>query len=353
MCGIVGYVGSKTARPSSSTGCASSSTAATTRRASPSTRAAASRSCAPSASSRTSTRRSKKNPLAGTTGHRPHALGDARPPERGERAPARRRAASPSSTTASSRTTSRFARELEAQRRQASRATPTPRSSRTSSTTRCKSGAHEPRRGRPRGARAGARRVRDRRRVAATRPTRSSSRRTTRRSSSASATARRCAASDIPALLAHTRDMIFLEDGEMAVLTRAGRRASTTLDGTPVDARAEAHRLVADAGREGRLQALHAQGDPRAAARHRGHAARPRRSRRARDVVAAEIGVTRRAREEASSASTSSPAARAPTPRWPAATGSSSSRASRRRSRSAARSATAIRSSSRTISSSP
>ena len=104
---------------------------------------------------------------------------------------------------------------------------------------------------------------------------------TTRRSSSASATARCSAASDIPALLAHTRDVIFLEDGEMAVLTRDGRARSRRSTATPVHARAEAHRLVADPGREGRLQALHAQGDPRAAARDRGHAARPRRSRRA------------------------------------------------------------------------
>ena len=41
------------------------------------------------------------------------------------------------------------------------------------------------------------------------------------------------AASDIPALLAHTRDVIFLQDGELAVLTRASARI-TTLEGTPV-----------------------------------------------------------------------------------------------------------------------
>jgi glucosamine--fructose-6-phosphate aminotransferase (isomerizing) len=40
-------------------------------------------------------------------------------------------------------------------------------------------------------------------------------------------------ASDIPALLAHTRDVIFLQDGEVATLTRAGAEI-TTLDGTPV-----------------------------------------------------------------------------------------------------------------------
>ena len=41
------------------------------------------------------------------------------------------------------------------------------------------------------------------------------------------------AASDIPAILEHTRDVVFLLDGEMAVLTRGGARIST-LDGTPV-----------------------------------------------------------------------------------------------------------------------
>ncbi len=40
--------------------------------------------------------------------------------------------------------------------------------------------------------------------------------------------------SDIPALLPYTRDMIFLEDGEMAVLTREGARL-TTLGGAVVD----------------------------------------------------------------------------------------------------------------------
>ncbi len=41
------------------------------------------------------------------------------------------------------------------------------------------------------------------------------------------------AASDIPALLAHTRDVVFLEDGEVAQLTRTGAEISK-LDGTPV-----------------------------------------------------------------------------------------------------------------------
>ncbi|MBN1142754.1 MAG: glutamine--fructose-6-phosphate transaminase (isomerizing) [Deltaproteobacteria bacterium] len=40
-------------------------------------------------------------------------------------------------------------------------------------------------------------------------------------------------ASDIPAILSHTRDMVFLEDGEMAVFTPAGM-AFFTLDGSPL-----------------------------------------------------------------------------------------------------------------------
>ena len=42
-------------------------------------------------------------------------------------------------------------------------------------------------------------------------------------------------ASDIPAILAHTRDMIFIEDRQMAVVTREGARV-TTLAGEPVAA---------------------------------------------------------------------------------------------------------------------
>ena len=41
-------------------------------------------------------------------------------------------------------------------------------------------------------------------------------------------------ASDIPAMLSHTREMIFLEDGELVVFT-AERMEITTLDGTPVE----------------------------------------------------------------------------------------------------------------------
>ncbi|MEE2901344.1 MAG: glutamine--fructose-6-phosphate transaminase (isomerizing) [Myxococcota bacterium] len=42
-------------------------------------------------------------------------------------------------------------------------------------------------------------------------------------------------ASDIPALLAHTRDFIFMEDGQMAVLSTKGVEITTIAEGTPVD----------------------------------------------------------------------------------------------------------------------
>ena len=59
------------------------------------------------------------------------------------------------------------------------------------------------------------------------------------------------------------------------------RRACTITDfeGKPRRPRAQDHHLVGGPGREGRLQALHAQGDPRAAARGRRHAGRPDRPR--------------------------------------------------------------------------
>jgi len=50
-------------------------------------------------------------------------------------------------------------------------------------------------------------------------------------------------ASDIPAILEHTRDMIFLEDGQLAVVTQSGARVST-LAGEPVAA--EVHTIAWD-----------------------------------------------------------------------------------------------------------
>ncbi|CAN5925703.1 glutamine--fructose-6-phosphate transaminase (isomerizing) [soil metagenome] len=42
------------------------------------------------------------------------------------------------------------------------------------------------------------------------------------------------AASDIPAILAHTRDIVLLQDGEMAVLTKGAMAITTIADGKPV-----------------------------------------------------------------------------------------------------------------------
>jgi glucosamine--fructose-6-phosphate aminotransferase (isomerizing) len=43
------------------------------------------------------------------------------------------------------------------------------------------------------------------------------------------------AASDIPALLAHTRDVVFLQDGDMAKLTASGAEITRIADGSPVE----------------------------------------------------------------------------------------------------------------------
>jgi glutamine---fructose-6-phosphate transaminase (isomerizing) len=66
-------------------------------------------------------------------------------------------------------------------------------------------------------------------------------------------------ASDVPALLDHTRDLFFLADGDLAIITQDGVRV-TDFDGNPWSAK-PAHHLGSDHGGEGRLQALHAQGN--------------------------------------------------------------------------------------------
>ena len=73
-------------------------------------------------------------------------------------------------------------------------------------------------------------------------------------------------ASDIPAILSHTRDVVFLGDEEMAVITRDRRRVHRLLRPPGVEGDA-AGPLGSDHGGEGRLQALHAQGNLRAADR--------------------------------------------------------------------------------------
>ena len=104
-----------------------------------------------------------------------------------------------------------------------------------------------------------------------------------------------------------------------------GRRAGAcvTADGVEIidldgaAGRARAERIDWDPvhGREGRLQALHAQGDPRAAARRHRHAPRPRRP-RAGDVLCSTSSSSRRAGRGASSASSSGLRHLAGTRRW-------------------------------------
>ncbi len=71
-------------------------------------------------------------------------------------------------------------------------------------------------------------------------------------------------ASDIPPILSHTRDVVFLGDEEMAIITRTGV-AFTDFFGRPVSKATQRVLWDPDHGGEGRLQALHAQGDLRAA----------------------------------------------------------------------------------------
>ena len=77
-------------------------------------------------------------------------------------------------------------------------------------------------------------------------------------------------ASDIPAILAHTRDMVFMEDGEMAVCRVRSYCIFHRCRGSPCEKIAP-YRLVAAHGRKGGLPPFHAQGDLRAAAGGAGH----------------------------------------------------------------------------------
>ena len=77
-------------------------------------------------------------------------------------------------------------------------------------------------------------------------------------------------ASDVPAILTHTQDMIFLADGDMAVLTPGGR-AAERFRRPAGEPQARTYFVGPDPGGKGRLQAFHAQGDFRAAARRARH----------------------------------------------------------------------------------
>ena len=71
-------------------------------------------------------------------------------------------------------------------------------------------------------------------------------------------------ASDVAPLLPHTRDVVFLEDGDIAELTHAGMRV-TDRDGRTVTSRFAPCRLGREHSRALRPSALHAQGDFRTA----------------------------------------------------------------------------------------
>ena len=82
-------------------------------------------------------------------------------------------------------------------------------------------------------------------------------------------------ASDIPAILSHTRDVVFLGDEEMAVITRSGVEF-TDYSGRAVSKTTQRVLWDPDCRREGRPSALHAQGDFRAADRRSRYGPRSR-----------------------------------------------------------------------------
>ena len=195
---------------------------------------------------------------------------------------------------------------------------PTPRSSRTSSSrSQARATASRTRSARALHDMRGA--LRARASCPRTTPTRSSPPQRPARSSSASARGENFVASDIPAILAHTRDVIFLEDGEMAVLTPHGvddHRLSTARAVSQDRARASPGiPVTAEKGgyKHFMLKEIHEQ--PRAITRH---AARPRRRRERRRASSHEIDLAdedaarRRARRDPA------PAARRGTRRWSA-----------------------------------
>ena len=86
-------------------------------------------------------------------------------------------------------------------------------------------------------------------------------------------------ASDIPALIGHTRQVFALADDELAVLTPGSARGHHARRRSR-RARAADDHLGPRGGAEGRLRGLHVQGDQRAAPGRGRHAARPPRPRR-------------------------------------------------------------------------
>ena len=193
---------------------------------------------------------------------RPHALGDARPADRGERPSA------PRLHRQDRRRPQRHHRELSRSEAGAAAAGPQVRHRDRHRDRRASGRARdEDRRARerraPRAA-ADARAVRARAHLGRRSRRRSSPSATVRRSSSASATASSSSRPTFPPILSHTRDVVFLGDEEMAVITTDRRRVHRLLRTPGLEGDA-ARAVGSDHGGEGRLQALHAQGDLRAA----------------------------------------------------------------------------------------
>ena len=122
-------------------------------------------------------------------------------------------------------------------------------------------------------------------------------------------------ASDIPAILAHTRDVVFLGDRRWP-WSRAQGAVFSDFDGDAIAKTPDPRHLGPDRRREGRVQALHAQGDLRAAARPCATpswaASRSRRARSFRDETGLDDALLRAVER----GDRSSPAARRGTRRW-------------------------------------
>ena len=147
-------------------------------------------------------------------------------------------------------------------------------------------------------------------------------------------------ASDVAALLPVTRRFVFLEEGDVCEIRRDSFRISD-VDGNTVKRQVRESELSDDAAEEGRVSALHAQGNPRAAAR-RGADARGARGRR----QTARSGFSARQRRLYSRRRrpcASSRAAPAITRRWSPSTSSSRFAGCRAGSRSRANTAIATR----------
>ena len=204
------------------------------------------------------------NPLIGRIRRRPHALGHPRPADRGERASASRlhAAGSSSSTTGSSRTTSISSSSC---RRQGHTFVTETDTEIVAHLVEREIEGRRPRERRAAGAAATC--------AASSRwcsspptiPTRSSPSATVRRSSSDSGAASSSSRPISRRFSATPRDVVFLGDEEMAVITAAGVAFTDFFGPRRSPKTTHARAVGSDHGGEGRLQALHAEGDLRAA----------------------------------------------------------------------------------------